>query len=177
VCFSGYAMTEYNQNHVPCVGSVLSRLDGPVDKAVSPFVSLSPKCALMPWGNPGESGFLGLEHSPLQPEGPLMNDMTLSGITLERLADRKRLLESVDRYRRSVDSLKGMDALSERAFDILTSSKLVQALDVTKEDPKVRAMYGTGRDKPVDDGAPMIHDHFLAARRLVEAGARCVTLA
>jgi hypothetical protein len=177
ICFSGYTMAEFNQNKAPCMGSVLSRLDGPVDRTVAPFVSLSPKCAHMPWGNPGEPGFLGLEHAPLLPEGPLMKDMTLSGITLERLADRKKLLESVDRYRRSVDALKGMDALSEQAFNILTSSKLVQALDVTKEDPKVRAMYGTGRDKPVDDGAPMIHDHFLAARRLVEAGARCVTLA
>jgi hypothetical protein len=177
VCFSGYNFSEFNQNKAPSIGSVLSKLNGPVDKTVSPFVSLSPKCSHMPWGNPGEPGFLGLEHGPLQPEGPLMKDMTLNGITLERLADRRRLLESVDRYRRKVDSLKGMDALSERAFDILTSSKLVQALDVSKEDPKVRALYGTGRDKPVDDGAPMIHDHFLAARRLVEAGARCVTLA
>jgi len=106
-----------------------------------------------------------------------MADMTLKGISVERLADRRRLLASLDRFRRSVDRLQGMDALSARAFDILTSSKLVHALDVTREDPKVRARYGKGRYEPVDDGAPMIHDHFLAARRLVEAGVRCVTLA
>jgi len=69
-----------------------------------------------------------------------------------------------------------MDALNQRAFDLLTSSKLVNALDVTKEDPKVRERYGKNRMEPVDDGAPMINDHFLAARRLVEAGARCVTI-
>ena len=106
-----------------------------------------------------------------------MADMTLHGISLERLADRRRMLASMDRFRRSVDQLKGMDALDERAFDLLTSSKLVNSLDVTKEDPKVRARYGAGRKEPVDDGAPLINDHFLAARRLVEAGARCVTLA
>ncbi len=177
ICFSGYNSSEFNQNKAPSIGSVLSRLNGQVDKTVSPFVSLSPKCAHMPWGNPGEPGFLGMEHGPLLPDGPLVKDMTLNGITLERLADRKRLLASVDRFRHKIDTIQGMDALSQRAFDILTSSKLVHALDVTKEDPKVRAMYGMGRKEPVDDGAPMIHDHFLAARRLVEAGARCVTLA
>src|SRR3989440_12679514 len=159
------------------MGSVLSRLQGQVDKTVPAFVGLSPKMGHMPWADPGDSGFLGVAHSPLKPEGPLMADMTLSGISLERLADRRRMLASIDRFRTGVDSIKGMDELSQRAFDLLTSSKLVKALDVTKEDPKVRATYGTGRDKPVDDGAPMINDHFLAARRLVEAGARCVTLA
>jgi hypothetical protein len=158
------------------MGAVLSSLKGPVDKTVPPFVGLSRKMGHMPWGDPGDPGFLGLGHGPLRPEGPMMEDMTLKGITLDRLANRRQLLNSLDSFRRKVDSLKGMDALNQRAFDILTSSKLVQALDVTKEDPKVRERYGKGRMEPVDDGGPMINDHFLAARRLVEAGARCVTL-
>lgn len=177
ICNSGYTVAESNQNHAPCLGSVVSKLQGPVDKTVPAFVGLAPKMGHMPWGDPGDAGFLGVGYSPLKPEGPMMADMTLSGITLERLADRRRLLASLDRFRKGVDSLKGMDELSQRAFDMLTSSRLVQALDVTKEDPKVRALYGKGRTEPVDDGGPMIHDHFLAARRLVEAGARCVTLA
>ncbi|HXG24349.1 MAG TPA: DUF1501 domain-containing protein [Chthonomonadales bacterium] len=176
ICLSGYTVAETNQSHAPCLGAVLSKLKGPVEKTVPAFVGLSPKTAHMPWGDPGDPGFLGLEHAPLRPEGELMSDMVLKGISLERLADRRRLLASLDRFRRAVDSVKGMDALHQRAFDMLTSSKLVHALDVTKEDPKVRARYGQGRSEPVDDGAPMIHDHFLAARRLVEAGVRCVTL-
>lgn len=176
ICLSGYTVAETNQSHAPCLGAVLSKLKGPVEKTVPAFVGLSPKTAHMPWGDPGDPGFLGLEHAPLRPEGELMSDMVLKGISLERLADRRRLLASLDRFRRAVDSVKGMDALHQRAFDMLTSSKLVHALDVTKEDPKVRARYGKGRNEPVDDGAPMIHDHFLAARRLVEAGVRCVTL-
>jgi hypothetical protein len=176
ICNSGYTIAETQQNHAPCMGSVLSRLLGPVDKTVPPFVGLSPKTSHMPWGDPGDPGFLGLAHSPLRPEGPLMQDMVLNGMTLDRLADRRKLMSSLDRFRKSVDSLKGMDELNQKAFDMLTSSKLVNALDVTKEDPKVRAMYGKNRMEPVDDGAPMICDHFLAARRLVEAGARCVTL-
>lgn len=177
LCFSGYTIAESNQNHAPCMGSVVSKIQGSVDKTVPAFVGLSPKCAHQPWGDPGDAGFLGLQHSPLRPEGPLLADMTIKGVSLERLADRRKLLAGLDRFRRDVDSLKGVDALNQRAFDLLTSSKLVTALDVTKEDPKVREGYGKGRMEPVDDGAAMINDHFLAARRLVEAGARVVTLA
>lgn len=176
ICFSGYTVAETNQNHAPCMGAVLSYLKGPTDKTVPPFVGLSRKMGHMPWADPGDPGFLGLAHSPLRPEGPMMEDMVLGGITLDRLAHRRQLLDSLDRFRRRVDRLQGIDALQRRAFDILTSSKLVQALDVTREDPRVRERYGKGRLEPVDDGGPMIHDHFLAARRLVEAGVRCVTL-
>src|SRR5437588_6300919 len=70
-----------------------------------------------------------------------------------------------------------MDALNQRSYDLLTSTKLVNALDVTKEDPKLRERYGKGTNVNVDDGGPCWNDQFLLARRLVEAGARCVTLA
>ena len=73
--------------------------------------------------------------------------------------------------------MAGMDTFTRQAFDILTSSKLVDALDVTKEDPRLRAKYGIGDMKNVDDGGPCCNDQFLMARRLVEAGARCVTIA
>jgi hypothetical protein len=176
ICMSGYSVAETSQNHAPCLGSVLSRLAGPAEKTVPAFIGLQGKAGHMPWANPGDTGFLGLAHAALQPQGDMMSDMTLADVSLDRLSHRRQLLASLDRFRRGVDSLRGMDALSQRAFDILTSSKLVQALDVTKEDPKVRARYGKGRMEPVDDGLPMINDQFLAARRLVEAGARCVTI-
>ena len=43
------------------------------------------------------------------------------------------------------DSLKGMDALTERALGVLTSSKMLNALDLTKEPEKVRDRYGDGK--------------------------------
>jgi hypothetical protein len=175
ICTSGYTEAETRQNKAPVIGAVLSRLLGPVDKTVPPFIGLAPRTQHQPYNDPGP-GFLGIGHSALQPHGPAMADMKLDGISLERLADRRRLLASLDRFRRGVDSLQGLDALQQRAYDLLTSTKLVHALDVTKEDAKVRARYGTGIDKAQGDAAPMVHDHFLAARRLVEAGARCVTL-
>ena len=69
-----------------------------------------------------------------------------------------------------------MDAFSEQAFGILTSSKLSKALDLNQEDAKVRERYGTGTATHQGDGAPRINQQFLLARRLVEAGVRCVTL-
>ncbi len=175
LCLSGYTNAEFNQNHAPDMGSVISYLQGPVEKTVPPFVNMAAHTQHPPYNDPGP-GFLGLEHGALNPNGPMMPDMVLNGVTLDRLADRRRLLDGLDRFRKGVDSMKGLDSLHQKAFDLLTSSKLVSALDVTKEDPKVRAMYGSGISTVQGDASPMIHDQFLAARRLVEAGVRFVTL-
>src|SRR6185312_12062917 len=99
--------------------------------------------------------------------------------TADRLGDRRRLLSSVDRIRRDVDAsgkLDGLDAFTQQALGVLTSSKLAEALDVSREDPKVRERYGKGDTRNYGDGAPRNLEHFLVARRLVEAGARVVTL-
>ena len=109
-----------------------------------------------------------------------MADLTLRGISRERLGDRKTLLTSFDDLRREVDfngAILGMDASSERALGVLTSSKLLEAMDVTNEDLKVRERYGDGKPYKFQyDGAPTVNDQLLMARRLVEAGVRCVTL-
>src|SRR5205807_2976400 len=65
-----------------------------------------------------------------------------------------------------------------QAFDVLTSSRLAEALDLSREDPKVVDRYGTGNPKIFmdDNGAPRVPQSLLMARRLIEAGARVVTL-
>ena len=106
--------------------------------------------------------------------------MTLNGITLDRLADRRTLLDRFDRMRRDVDAsgvMEGMDAFNQQALGVLTSSKLVEALDYQKEKPEAIERYGKGDPKVHGDAAPMMNEQFLVARRLVEAGARVVTLA
>src|SRR5436305_1206986 len=90
------------------------------------------------------------------------------------------LLASIERILRNINAtgmMEGMDAFNQHAFGILTSSRLLEALDVQKEDAKVRDRYGKGDSNNRDDGGPKMMEHFLIARRLVEAGARCVTLA
>jgi hypothetical protein len=165
----------------PSMGSVLSKLQGPVDKTMPSFVGLAPKMGHMPWADNGVPGFLGVSHAPFQPnKGSGKEDMVLNGVTLDRLADRRNLLASFDRFRRDVDGsglMTGLDAFNEQAFGVLTSSKLMEALDLTKEDKRVVERYGKGDPKNRDDGGPKLMEHFLVARRLVEAGARCVTLA
>jgi uncharacterized protein (DUF1501 family) len=59
----------------------------------------------------------------------------------------------------------------------LTSSRLVEALDLFREDKRIVERYGKGDPKPHGDAAPMLMEQFLMARRLVEAGARVVTVA
>jgi hypothetical protein len=179
-CLTGRVARNQPPGGWPCLGSVLSKLQGPVNKYVPPFVGLSPKMGHVPWSDAGMPGFLGVAHAPFKPDGAGKADMVLNGVTLDRLADRKNLLASFDQFRRDVDAsgmMEGLDSFNEQAFGLLTSSKLLEALDVEKEDPKVRAIYGKGDPKNRDDGAPKLMEHMLIARRLVEAGARCVTLA
>src|SRR5262249_42827778 len=105
--------------------------------------------------------------------------MTLQGITLERLGDRVGLLRSFDTLSREIDTrgtMQGIDAFNEQALGILTSSRLVDALDLSREDPRQVARYGVDNPNFERDGAPSMVRNFLLARRLVEAGARVVTL-
>ena len=176
ICMSGYSLQEFNQNKAPCMGSVISRIDPQNNTTIPTFVAMQGKAGHMPWADPGDTGFLGLGYQPLKSSGELMQDMVLKDISLNRLAHRKELLRSLDKYKRMSDILSGVNKLTDQSFDLLTSNKVVDALDVTRENPKVRARYGLGRYEPVDDGLPMINDQFLAARRLVEAGVKFVTI-
>ncbi|MBL9134569.1 MAG: DUF1501 domain-containing protein [Verrucomicrobiales bacterium] len=165
----------------PSMGSVLSRLQGPADPAMPAYVGLAPKMGHVPWSDNGRSGYLGPACAPFEiNKGGGKEDMVLNGITLDRLTDRRTLLQSLDRFRRDVDAsgqMSGLDAYTQQAFGILTSSRLVQALDLKNEDPKVVERYGKGDPRNRDDGGPKLMEHFLIARRLVEAGSRFVTLA
>ena len=180
-CLTGWGKREpAPQGGYPCLGSVMSKLYGPVDPSVPAFVGLSPKMGHTPWSDAGQPGFLGVAHAPFRPHGEGKDDMVLNGLTLDRLADRKAVLAALDRFRRDCDTsgtFSGIDAFNQQAFGVLTSSKLVEALNIEKEDPLLRDRYGRGVNQLKDDGGPRLLDNFLIARRLVEAGVRCVTLA
>ena len=179
ICYTGRTVQNQPQGGWPSIGSVVSKLQGPANPAVPPFVGLAPDAGHFPYGSPGLPGFLGVSHAAFRPSGPARNDMVLNGITQDRLNSRRSLHRSLDTMRRNWDNtgmLSGLDQLNQQAFDILTSSRLADALDLSKEDPAVRLRYGKGDPRNYGDGAPRNLEHFLLARRLVEAGARVVTL-
>jgi Protein of unknown function (DUF1501) len=180
-CLTGHLSRNAPPGGWPALGSVLSKLDGSGGGEVPRFVGLAPKMGHAEWADNGSPGFLGIAHAPFEPhKGGGKEDMVLNGVTLDRLGDRRNLLTHFDRLRRDVDGsgmMDGMDSFNQQAFGILTSSRLVDALDVAKEDQRVRDRYGKGDPRNRDDGGPKLMEHFLMARRLVEAGCRCVTLA
>jgi hypothetical protein len=178
-CMTGYHESQAAAGGWPSIGSTASYFQGPVHKGIPPFVSLCYTTQHKPYNEPG-AGFLGLGHSSFRPTGPSRDDMVLQGITTDQLSNRRSLLSAFDRYRREWDGtgkMDGMDVFTERAIGILTSSEMFSALDISKEDARTRERYGSDDvTKPKGDGAPRCPQNFLIARRLVEAGARVVTI-
>lgn len=185
-CMTGRRDNNQPAGGWPSMGAWVSKCLGPVNQTVPPHLSLFYKTSHQPWGDPGTGGFLGLKHGPFRLRGgkdsssvQTVDNMVLKGTSLEQLGDRTRLLNSLDRFRRDVDHsgiMEGMDSFTQQAMGILTSSALAEALDVTKEDPRVVERYGKGDPNFRADGAPKVTESFLIARRLVEAGARVVSL-
>lgn len=178
-CMTGYHEQNAAAGGWPHFGSVVSRFQGPVRLDTPPFVSLCYKTKHQPYNEPS-AGFLGLGHSSFSPKGEGRDNLVLQGITPARLSDRLQLLSTIDRFRRESDAsgtMAGMDTFTSRAMNILTSPELFNALDVSQESEQTRERYGVQDDtKPQGDAAPMCPQNFLAARRLVEAGARVVTV-
>jgi uncharacterized protein DUF1501 len=187
-CLSGWARrAQSGGGTYPSIGSVAARVQGQIHRAVPAAVGLAAQTQHTPWSEPGGPGFLGAAYAPFRPNalgsdgrGNGSDVIKLQGISLDRLQDRKRLLKVMDAHRKDLEadlSIQDRDAATEAAFDLLTSSKLADALDVSKEDPKTRERYGDGKPYKFQyDGAPTCNDHLLIARRLVEAGCRSVTL-
>ena len=143
------------------------------------------------WGfalkRPGPfGGFLGKRFDPLTSEckpsidakpatgrrpmwlgTPTLADATLGQeMTLDRLDLRKDLLSQLDDEQRRVEggTVDSFDRIRQRAFSLLTKSKLKTAFDVETEDPRVRDKYGRH----------LFGTSALIGRRLVEAGVRFV---
>ncbi|MFO0897887.1 MAG: DUF1501 domain-containing protein [Pirellulales bacterium] len=90
-------------------------------------------------------------------------------LTLDRLAQRRSLLDQLGAGRRELDaSLAGreLNRYQTMAYDLLHSSKLAEALDVRREPVATRELYGH----------TLFGQSCLAARRLVEAGSRVVSV-
>ncbi len=177
-CMTGRGHRRQPQGGWPELGSVVARLRGSALAAIPPYVGLSPKMQHTPY-NSGKPGFLGPAYAPFQPNGEGKDDLVLQGVSLERLDDRKGLVRALDNFHRQADTtgmMDGMDTFQRQALGVLTSSRLAEALDLEKEPRALRDRYGYGTPRHQGDGAPRLMQHFLTARRLVEAGVRVVTV-
>jgi len=165
----------------PSIGSLVSRL-APAARGVPPFVSFSE----LRNGSAGLAGYLGTAYNPFIVEGVgaaangrgrgaaaqlRVRGITLpTGFTLEQLENRNQLLQRFDAgfeaADRNADLVDGLDAFHRQALEILRSDTTRNAFNLDQESDSLRTRYG---QNPFGQGA-------LAARRLVQAGVRFVTI-
>ena len=185
----------------PSFGSIVSRVRserGQTDP-LPPYVSMAqfpPHPVLVGHEEPS---YVGAAFRPFVPyeAGPLVNGQVnytgpgagevrnlepTAGITRDRLAHRSNLLNALDKLRSDVDArgeMAGMDAFTLQALDMISSRRVREAFDVSRESPEVQARYGGDvmcKNDP-DRRRCWEGSKFLQARRLVEAGVPVVTLA
>ncbi|HYF00134.1 MAG TPA: DUF1501 domain-containing protein [Planctomycetota bacterium] len=166
------AMTGYPEKSLdsvggrPSNGSVLAWLRSDLDNPAPPYVSLMGRVT---------PGYLGPVYGPYVPDGDGRQNLKLGKIDGERMKGRTALLKELDTLRRDADSsgkMEALDAFTQRAVDVVTSGRMADALDVEKEKPEIVRMYTNGER----NGRSGDNRKFLMARRLVEAGVRCVAL-
>jgi hypothetical protein len=164
--------------HRPAFGSVVSRL-AENRSALPAYVSLDrPTSGQFEFEKPY---YAGAGHAPFRPFGDALADLNPVR-SLDRLHDRKKLLATFDTLRRDLDqgdALRGLDSFQAQALDIITSPKVRDAFDLSKEPDKLVDSYGTGKYPHQTVKTifyPWEGKRFLLARRLVEAGVRVVTL-
>jgi hypothetical protein len=153
----------------PVFGAVVSRLKPTLD-GLPPYVSLMYQPPGL-YDNEGPT-YAGEAHRPFVPKGDGLANLTLNkAVSLERLADRRQLLDHFDRLNHETQAgnggetrAGGGDPFRERAFEMITSRGVRDAFDLAKESQAVRDRYGK------------YCENFLMARRLAEAGVSVITL-
>lgn len=177
----------------PSIGSVLHYLSRP-ETETPPYVYMPNWLGwgqsfrrAGPYG-----GFLGKQYDPLTTECmpyydkdsfapspgkpqivrgmPLLPGTSLDdGMTLDRLSIRRSLLQQFDDERRRLDAFAAPASYQknqQQAFELLSSSAMRRAFDVSQEDPSTIERYGQ----------TLFGNTALTARRLIEAGVRFVNV-
>ena len=154
----------------PSMGSVVTHEFGPRNNL--------PQYVCIP-NQPNEfagTGYLSSSFAPFSlgsdpaSGGFTVRDLKLpGGVDDSRFARRRKVLDAVNDYfvsKEKADSLDAVDSFYQRAYAMVSSEKAREAFNINAETAKLRDEYGRNTA-----GARM-----LLARRLVESGARFVTL-
>jgi hypothetical protein len=122
------------------------------------------------------AGLLGPKYDPWQirrdpnDRGFAVDELTLPvGLRAEAVMHRRKLLAEVERQSRAIEdegARTSFDGIQGKAFTMLGAGAVKRALDLEREDPRLRDRYGRH----------MIGQSLLLARRLVEAGVRFVNV-
>lgn len=186
----------------PAMGCVVTKLLGSTADAAPTFVDLMQGRPLV--RNSARPGFLGPTYQAFRPdisqmfarelETGMQGELARRGenhtatyalnetLNAGRLEDRLRLLQDFDRLRRNVDTsgmMAALDEFNQQALGMLTSGGFARAMDLQQEDPRTLERYRlvnhtAEKFKTADD--PDATLKLLLARRLIEAGVRCVSL-
>lgn len=167
----------------PSLGACVSRLCGPRQPGLPAYVGLPAAESVYLFPGYHGAAYLGgafnpfdvdteskyLHHSYKVNVGAPKCFSHAANVDGQRVADRGDLLQSLDRWRRQVDTLASMNAydrFQQEAISLIASGKATEAFDVSREPQTTIERYG---DNPWGR-------YTLMARRLVEAGVRFVTV-
>lgn len=187
----GKLIVSESPSNFPPFGSVLSKLRSSTGELPS-FVHVGEIMSNNNFDIPGElAGFLGAAHDPFITGDPSLNGYKTPGLTplpalsLSRINRREALLSDLDRsLGRLADdpSVARMDLFQRKAVEMITSAKVRDAFDLSREPQAVRERYGVdkGSDRSKEarkfGGLPHLGQSMLLARRLIEAGVPLITL-
>lgn len=163
--YTGYDNTQVDNGGAstkPSIGSIVAKYRGISDPSsgVPNYIKLNGK-------NQSEGpAWLGQSYAPFDPNGEAKKNLELH-TSMDRLNNRKELLNDLDQFRRSYDklaSVTGVTDFQNQAFETIVG-KSTTAFDLSKETKETLESYGNGLGK-----------QLLLARRLVENGTSFVTV-
>jgi hypothetical protein len=159
--------TSQSKSENPDFGSVASHVRGLGAQPFPPYVGI-PGATYMT-----RPAYLGGHHAAVSAGNPSAPNyrppqLALNPRTAEALDDRRRLLGELDRARRELDLAATADVgrIREQAFDLLTSPRVAEAFDLSREPDRLRDRYGRH----------LWGQGCLLARRLASAGAAVVSM-